>query len=294
MLLEGSTQRLTLAIRCVAVSMVSVLAFGTVAVAAQDADTSRPASIHTGTCDSPGDVVAELDALTVTFDDDDDDGSGSAAGGSMSTQTGDDNADDTGTGGDDNADDTNITLPTDDDNADDSGTGGGTTDDDADDGGTGDDINISNTGDDDDHFGGDDADDGGDDDGGGDDDADDNGSQLTGILAFQSSGNVDFVGAEDASVVEGSEDSDAGTNLEALLSEPHIVAVFESDGSDTIIACGSIGGFASADDNDLAIGLRAQNDSGFAGIAILDDDDDDDDLDVDVYIARDVAAGGGV
>lgn len=227
----------------VAVSTAGILAFGSVAVAAQDADTVRPASIHAGTCDSPGDVVAELDPLTVTFDDDDDNGSG----------TGDDNTDD-GPTGDDNADDGAA------------GDDGLTGDDDADDG-----------------VGDDDADDGGD------DDADDNGSRLSGILAFQSSGSAGFAGAEDAAIAEGSEDSSAGTNLNALLAEPHIVAVFESDGSDTIIACGSIGGFVSADDdNDLAIGLRPQNDSGFAGIAILDDDDDNDDLDVDVYIARDV------
>lgn len=219
----------------------------------------QPASIHAGTCDSPGDVVAELDPLTVTFDDD-----GGAVGGTTTGDdnddgaTGDDNADDTGTG-DDNADDGGALddLITGDDNADDTGAAG-------DDGATGDD-------------------------GIGGDDADDNGSRLTGIQAFQSSGGAGIVGAEDAAIAEGSEDSSAGTNLNALLAGPHIVAVFESDGSDTIIACGSIGGFVAADDdNDLAIGLRPQNDSGFAGIAILDNDDDNDDLDVDVYIARDV------
>lgn len=68
-----------------------------------------------------------------------------------------------------------------------------------------------------------------------------------------------------------------------------MIAVFESEGSDTIIACGSIGGFVSGDDDtDLAVGLREQNGSGFAGVALLDDDDDDNELDVDVYIAREV------
>ncbi|MBA3275472.1 MAG: hypothetical protein H0T72_06735 [Chloroflexia bacterium] len=151
--------------------------------------------------------------------------------------------------------------------------------DDADDGVGGDDNA-------DDGLGGDDA---GDDDG---DDGDDDSGARPGIRAFQGSGGG-FVGPDDASVVEGSEDSNVGIDLATLLGEPHVIAVFESEGSDTIIACGSIGGFASGDDDvDLAVGLREQNDSGFAGIALLDDDDDDDDneLDVDVYIARDVAA----
>ncbi len=110
---------------------------------------------------------------------------------------------------------------------------------------------------------------------------------------YQTSGDGDFVGADDASVVEGSEESDIGIGLDALLAEPHVIAVFESDGSDTIIACGSIGGFFSGDDDDdtLAVGLREENDSGFAGVALFDDDDDDNELDVDVYIARDVTGG---
>ncbi|MDQ3548366.1 MAG: hypothetical protein M3439_06040 [Chloroflexota bacterium] len=282
-MLQEPTNGLKHAARWTAISLAGVLAFGTVTVAAQDADTVRPASIHAGTCDSPGDVVAELDPLTVTFDDDDDDGSGTDD--ADDSATGDDNADDTGTD-DDNADDGNALddLITSDDNADDTGTG----DDNADDGATGDD-NADDTGTGDDNA--DDGATGGDDDAddNGDADADDVGTRLTGIQAFQPFGEAGFIGAEDASVVEGSEDSATGTNLEALLAEPHIVAVFESDGSDTIIACGSIGGFVAADDdNDLAIGLRPQNDSGVAGIAILDDDDDNDDLDVDVYIARDV------
>ncbi len=251
-MLQKPTKDLKRTARWGAISLAGAFAFSAVAAAAQDADSIRPAGIHAGTCDSPGDVVAELDPLTVTFDDDDDTGSGTDDGDDGAT--GDDNADDTGTG---------------DDNADDGAAGGdhddGIGDDDADDGN-----------------GGDDADDLGDDD-------DDVGNSLSGIRAFQSSGGSGFVGAENASVAEGSEDSDTGTNLEALLAEPHIVAVFESEESDTIIACGAIGGFVSADDdNDLAIGLRPQNGSGFAGIAILDDDDDNDDLDVDVYIARDI------
>jgi len=221
--------------RVLAASLAGAFALSVAATAAQDSDTVRPASIHLGSCDTPGEAVAELNDLTVMFDDNDDDEGGGSNTGDPSTPapgTGDD-------GGDDNADD---------------GLGG---------------------------------DDTGDDDG---DDGDDDSGSRPGILAFQGSGGQ-FVGPEDASVVEGSEDSDVGTDLATLLGEPHVIAVFESEGSDTIIACGSIGGFASGDDDvDLAVGLREQNDSGFAGIALLDDDDDDNELDVDVYIARDVAA----
>ena len=114
--------------------------------------------------------------------------------------------------------------------------------------------------------------------------------------AIQDAG--EFVGAADASVAEGSEDSDVAIGLDALLAEPHAIAVYESEGSDTVIACGTIGGYLrddddddddEDDDNELAIGLREQNDSGFAGVAILDDDDDDNELDVEVYVGREVA-----
>lgn len=221
--------------RLLAASTGGVIALGSIAAAATAqetaSDTVRPASIHTGSCDAPGEVVAELRDLVVMFDDDDsdDDGSESSSGAAgASTPPSDPGSDDDADGGDDTTDD-------DDDNADDSDDG--------------------------------------------DDTADDGGARSGG----------EFVGPDDASVVEGSEDSNIGTTLDALLAEPHVIAVFESDGSETIIACGSIGGFASADDDDLAVGLREQNGSGFAGVALLDDDDDDNELDVDVYIARDVA-----
>jgi hypothetical protein len=70
-----------------------------------------------------------------------------------------------------------------------------------------------------------------------------------------------------------------------------VIAVFERDHADMIIACGPIGGFFSGDDDTLAVGSREQNVSGFAGVALLDDDDDDNELDVELYIARDVAGG---
>ncbi|MDQ3442490.1 MAG: hypothetical protein M3490_02635 [Chloroflexota bacterium] len=239
-------------------SLAGALAVSVAATVAQDtsSNTARPASIHLGSCDAPGETVAELNGLVVLFDDNADDQGGGADAGTTSTPgAGDDDADD-GLGGDDNADD---------------GLDG---DDNADDGLGGDDNADDGTSDDD-------ADDG--------DDADDDGSRP-GIRAFQASGG-EFVGPEDVSVVEGFEDSNVGTDLATLLAESHVIAVFESEGSDTIIACGSIGGFMSADDDtDLAVGLREQNDSGFAGIALLDDDDDDNELDVDVYIGREVAA----
>lgn len=207
--------------RLPAFSLAGAIALGGVVAAAQEAspDTVRPASIHTGSCDAPGDVVAELGGLVVMFDDDgDDDGSGSGAGGPSTPS--------------------------------------------------------STPGSDDDEDDGDDSDDG-------------SGSRGIGTDAYQTSGGGQFAGADDASVVEGSEDSAVGTGLDVLLAEPHVIAVFESDGTSTIIACGAIGGFVSADDDDLAVGLREQNGSGYAGVALLDDDDDDDELDVDVYIAPD-------
>ncbi len=216
------------ACRLLVVCLAAVFALGAATTAAaQDtsSDTARPASIHMGSCDSPGELVAELGDLVLMFDDDDDqdDGSGSSGEGAS----------------------TPASLP-------------GSDDDD------GDDDNDDN-------------------------DDDDSGRRLPGTLAFQTGGGGEFVGAEDGSIVEGSEDSAIDVGLDTLLEEPHLIAVFESEGSDTIIACESIGGFVSADDDeDLAVGLRQQNDSGFAGVALLDDDDDDNELDVDVHIARDV------
>lgn len=231
-------------LRLVATGAAAVMALGSIATAAQDTDTVRSASIHTGSCESPGDVVAELGSLVVMFDDDgnDDDTTGGstppASSGSDDDAAGDDNADDT------NTDDTN-TDDVNDDNADDA-----------------DDVN--------------------------DDDADDTGTRRPGTYAFQS-GTSGVVGAEGALVVEGSEDSDIGVSLDTLVAEPHILAVFESDDSGTIIACGTIGGFVTGDDDDtLAVGLSQQNDSGYTGIALFDDADDDDELEVDVYIAPNV------
>lgn len=157
------------------------------AVMAQEQDTVRPAAIHTGTCDSPGEAVFALDPLVV--------------------------------------------LPAPDD----------------------------------------------------DDDDDDDGP----------SGPAEFVGAQGAAVVEGADDSEISTTLDTLVGAPHLIAVFESEGSATIIACGEIGGFRFPNEEDMAIGLREQGGSGFAGVALLEDEDDDTEVEVEIYLARDVVGGGG-
>lgn len=117
-----------------------------------------------------------------------------------------------------------------------------------------------------------------------------------GDLAFQlrdlvvgpdSRGALQFVGASNASVVESSETEELAANIDTLTASPHVIAVFESGEESVVIACGEIGGFMVSGDDDLAIGLRQANDSGFAGVALLDGDDDDNELDVDVYLARD-------
>ncbi len=106
------------------------------------------------------------------------------------------------------------------------------------------------------------------------------------VVGPDSRGTLEFVGAGGASVVEGSDGMELRTTLADLTSAPHLIAVFEGEGSDTIIACGEIGGFIVANDDDLAIGLRPQNDSGFAGVALIDGDDDDNEVEVDIYLAR--------
>jgi hypothetical protein len=102
-------------------------------------------------------------------------------------------------------------------------------------------------------------------------------------------GALEFVGAQGASVVEESETTVPSVTLPDLTGSPHAIVVRESEGSDTVIACGEIGGFVVSNDEDLAVGLRSQNDSGFGGIALLDGDDDDNEVDVDVYLAATAA-----
>lgn len=108
------------------------------------------------------------------------------------------------------------------------------------------------------------------------------------VVAPDSGRTPEFVGAEQASIVEGSDSSVRSTTLTDLTGAPHVVAVFESEGSDTVVACGEIGGFRSPNDDDLDIGLREYGDSGIAGVALIDGDDDDNEVDIDIYLARDV------
>lgn len=108
------------------------------------------------------------------------------------------------------------------------------------------------------------------------------------VVGPDSRGTLEFVGAESASVVEGSDSTVLSTTLADLTAAPHLIAVFESEGTDTMIACGEIGGFIVANDDDLAVGLREQGESGFAGVAVIDGDDDDNEVDIDIYLAREV------
>ena len=108
------------------------------------------------------------------------------------------------------------------------------------------------------------------------------------VVAPDSRGQLEYVGAGEASLTEGSDSSDLPTTLADLTSAPHLIAVFESEGSGTLIACGEIGGFTVPNDDDLDIGLRAQGDSGFAGVALIDGDDDDNEVEIDLYLARNV------
>ena len=91
----------------------------------------------------------------------------------------------------------------------------------------------------------------------------------------------DWVGVENLGVVLESETDDVAPG-EDLLSSPHSVVVF-SEGNP--VACGEIGGYV--DDDDLRIGLQPVDDSGYFGIASIDDiddDDDDDEVEIDLSV----------
>lgn len=122
------------------------------------------------------------------------------------------------------------------------------------------------------------------------------------VVGPDNRGAMEFVGSPNASIVENSHDTELQTSLSDLTETPHVIVVFEDTEATNVIACGEIGGFMISDDDDLYIGLRQQNDSGFAGVALLDgehedDEHDDDDhgedhddaeIEVEVYLARDV------
>lgn len=55
--------------------------------------------------------------------------------------------------------------------------------------------------------------------------------------------------------------------LDDLISERHSIAVRVSSTDPTLVACGEIGGIRDGDE--LAVGLRERNDSGFSGISVI-------------------------
>ena len=55
--------------------------------------------------------------------------------------------------------------------------------------------------------------------------------------------------------------------LDDLISERHAIAVRVSADDPTLVACGEIGGIRDGDE--LAVGLRERNDSGFSGISVI-------------------------
>lgn len=95
----------------------------------------------------------------------------------------------------------------------------------------------------------------------------------------------DRTGADNASAVETSF-STVDLSLDALTGDDHAIVIFNEDNQDVALACGAIGGFV-AKDGSLAIGLRAQGDSRFSGIAYLSPSGDG--TDVSIFLAEDLA-----
>ena len=97
-----------------------------------------------------------------------------------------------------------------------------------------------------------------------------------------------WVGVEGLGVVLESETDDVVSGR-VLLDTPHSIVV---SAGDTPVACGEIGGYAN--DEDLDIGLQPVGDSGYFGVATLDDvddddgGDDDDDVEIDLPVFQPV------
>ncbi len=67
--------------------------------------------------------------------------------------------------------------------------------------------------------------------------------------------------------------TDVDLNLDDILASPHAINIHESqENAQNYIACGDIGGIEV--ENQLAIGLHSQNDSGYHGVAVLERNDD--------------------
>jgi hypothetical protein len=99
----------------------------------------------------------------------------------------------------------------------------------------------------------------------------------------------DIKGSLTANAVEYSQ-TEIDVNLEDLLTEAHALNVHESDQNvGNYIACGDIGGPLL--DDKLYIGLMAQNDSGYVGIATFEKKDDDK-TEVTVYLFNTVPVEG--
>lgn len=96
-----------------------------------------------------------------------------------------------------------------------------------------------------------------------------------------------------ATIAETSFTQSVPMTLDALLAEDHAInAHLSAEQIDVYIACGELGGLLSPDGT-LVIGLREQNDSGFAGIAFLSPGADGASTDVSVFIAEDAGGRGG-
>ena len=95
----------------------------------------------------------------------------------------------------------------------------------------------------------------------------------------------DLKGSLTAAEVEMSE-SEADISFDDVLATAHAINIHESaDDIQNYIACGDIGGLVA--DDKLFIGLRELNDSGYAGVAILEAADDDK-TNVTIYLGRGV------
>ena len=79
-------------------------------------------------------------------------------------------------------------------------------------------------------------------------------------------------------------DTEIDDRIDALTQQPHAVIVWDSADRNRVLACGQIGGVP-VNDDDLAFGLTEQTDSGYHGIAILDDEDDDNEVEITLYLA---------
>ena len=98
----------------------------------------------------------------------------------------------------------------------------------------------------------------------------------------------DPVGAAEAAEVLMSNTEPRDANLDDLLAQPHSIVVNGADG--TAVACGEVGG-SLYDNEDLYVGLRAQNGSGVAGVALIEGDDDDPELEVTLFLVTDATGG---